>query len=94
MFQIRLFVVSPQNGELREATQPDKRVNASALIAQHLKQQPEVVAEGWLLWPEDQQPGFESFFGGLLELKPPVLFIKESDIHHCVCGRQIALRDP
>jgi hypothetical protein len=54
MLQIRFFVVAPENGELCKATQPDERVNGSVLIAQHLKQQPEVVAEGWLLWPKDE----------------------------------------
>jgi hypothetical protein len=49
VFEIRFFVVSPENGKLRKATQPNEWGNVGVVIAQHLKQQPEVVAEGWLL---------------------------------------------
>ena len=72
ILQIRLFVVAPENGELRKATQPDEGGNGGLEITQHLKQQPEVVAEGWLLGLEDKEPGFECFLSGLLELKTQI----------------------
>ena len=54
ILKIRLFVVSPENGKLCKSTQPGEGVNGGTEIAQHLKQQPQVVAERWLLWLEKE----------------------------------------
>jgi hypothetical protein len=90
ILQIRIFVVAPHHGIQGEAAEANEGLHSGAQVEQHLKQQPEVVAEGWLLWREHQQPGLQSLLNRLLKMKSPGLLPKGERILLSKRRREVA----
>jgi len=61
LFLVRFFVVTTQHSKQGEATKSHEGFDDCTLIAQHLEEQAEVVG----------------FFGGLLDVKPPAVFLED-----------------